>query len=90
MPQSPDVRKNSDRGISDFRISGQSLTKENCHNSRTSDDIYMKLEPVTKLNKRNKTSKKLDDDAMLENYDIIMIFPIYGHLGQSGSQILDA
>ena len=45
-------------GISDFRISGQSLIKGNCHNSRTSDDIDMKLGPVTKLDKRNKTTSK--------------------------------
>ena len=33
--------------------------KENCHNSGTSDDIDIKLGPVTKLDKRNKeTSKK--------------------------------
>ena len=58
--QSPDIGQNSDGGISDFRISGQSLVKVNCHNSRTSDDIGMKLKPVTKRDKRNKTmSKKL-------------------------------
>ena len=34
--------------------------KRNCHNSRTSDDIDMKLRPVTKPDKRNKKlSKKL-------------------------------
>ena len=43
---------------SDFRISGQSLMKENCHNSRISNDIDMKLGPVTKFNKRNKTTSK--------------------------------
>ena len=42
-PQSPDIRRNLDGGISDFRIYGQSLIKENRHNSRTSDDIDMKL-----------------------------------------------
>ena len=51
-----------------FRISGQSLIKENCHNCRISDDIDMTLGPVTKLDKRNKaTSKKFDDDAMSAN-----------------------
>ena len=34
------------------------LLKENCHNSRTSDDIDMKLGPVTILDKRNKTMLK--------------------------------
>ena len=46
-PQSPDIGQNSDGGISDFQISGQSLIKENCHNYRTSDNIDMKLGPVT-------------------------------------------
>ena len=37
----------------------------------------MKLGPVTKIDKRNKTtSKKIDDDVMWENRDIIAIFPI--------------
>ena len=58
MSQYPDIQKNSDGGISDFGISGQSLIKENCHNSRTNDDIDMKLGPVTKLEKRNKTTSK--------------------------------
>ena len=42
----------------------------------------MKLGPVTKPNKRNKTtSKKTDDDVMSENCDAIPIFPIYGEFG---------
>ena len=42
----------------------------------------MKLGPVTKLDKGNKTtSKKFDDDVMLENCDVIAIFPIYGQFG---------
>ena len=59
--QSPDIGQNSDEGISDFQISGQSLIKENCYNSRTSGGIDMKFGPVTKLDKRNKkkTSKKI-------------------------------
>ena len=73
--QSPDTGQNSDKDISDFRISAQSLIKENCHNSRTSDDIDMEFGPVTKLDKRNKaTSKKFDDDVMLENCDAIAVF----------------
>ena len=35
----------------DFWTSGQSLIIKNCCNSRTSDDIGMKLGPVTKLDK---------------------------------------
>ena len=42
----------------------------------------MKLGPVTKLDKRNKTtSKKFDDDVMLQNCDAIVIFSIYGQFG---------
>ena len=36
--------QNSDRDVSDFRISDQSLIKRNCHNSRTSDDTEMNRE----------------------------------------------
>ena len=65
-----------------FWISGQSLIKENCNNSRTSDDIDMKRGPVTKLDKRNKImSKKFDVDVMLEKCDIIGIFQIFGQFG---------
>ena len=80
--QSPDIVQNSDGGISNFRISGQSLINRNCHNSRTSDDIDMELGSVTKIDKRNKpTSKKFNDEVMTENYAIIAIFPIYGQFG---------
>ena len=42
----------------------------------------MKLGPVTKLDKRNKTaSKKFDDDAMSENCDVIVIFRVFGQFG---------
>ena len=66
-------------GISDFRLSGQSPTKENCYNSRASNGIDMKLGLVTKLDKRNTaTSDKIDDDLMSSNYDVMLIFLIYG------------
>ena len=79
FPQSPDIGQNSDGGISDFRISGQSLIKENCHNSRVRDDIDMKLGPVTKLEKRNKTTSKKFDVS--RNWDVIVIFRIFGQFG---------
>ena len=42
----------------------------------------MKLGSLTKLGKRNKiTSKEFDDDVILENCDVIAIFPIYGKFG---------
>ena len=55
---------------------------KHCHNSRTSNNIDMKLGPVTKLDKRNTaTSKKFDDVAMSANCDKIVIFSIYGGFG---------
>ena len=42
----------------------------------------MKLGPVTKLDKRNKTKpKKIDDDLISANCDVIVIFLIYGQFG---------
>ena len=42
----------------------------------------MKLGPVTKLGKRNKTaSKKFDDNIILENCDFIASFSIYREFG---------
>ena len=52
-PQSPDIGQKSDGVISDFWISSQSLIKQNCHNSRTGNDIDMELGPVTKIDNRN-------------------------------------
>ena len=75
MPQSSDIGQNSGGGVSNFWISGQYLIKENCHNSRISDDIDMKNGAVTKIYKRNKTtSKNFDDDVMSKNYGVIVIF----------------
>ena len=55
---------------------------ENCHNSRTNDDTDMKLGPITKLDKRNKTTpKKFDNDVILGNCDVIVIFTTYGQIG---------
>ena len=69
----------------------KSLIKENCHNSRTSNDIDMRLGPVTKLYKRNKkTPKYFDDDIMLENCVIIVFFIFMANLEQSRSRIQNA
>ena len=44
----------------------------------------MKLGPVAKLDKRNKTtSKKFGDDVMSVNCDVIVIFLIHGQFGVS-------
>ena len=88
--QSPDIGQNLNGGIFDFQVSSQSLINEISLNSRTSNDIDMKLGPVTKLEKRNLwTSKNFDDDVMSLTYDVIVTFPIYVQFGaeQSGSWI---
>ena len=42
----------------------------------------MKLGPVPKFCKKNKTtSKKTHDDVISVNYDVFVIFPIYVQLG---------
>ena len=42
----------------------------------------MKLRSVTKLDKRNKTmSKKINNDVISANCDVIVIFPIYSQFG---------
>ena len=65
--------------------------KENCHNSRTSNDIDMKFEPVTKLDKRNKQCQK---NLMITSYREIVtslsFFLFLANLEQSESQIPDA
>ena len=69
------------RGISDFWISGESFVKENCHNSKISDDINMKLGSVTELGKANKKLSKRYNDVVLANYNVIFIFTIYSQFG---------
>ena len=78
LPKSLDIGKKSDGGILDFRISGQFFINENCHNSIASHGIDMKLGPVTKGDKRNMaTPKKIKNDVILVNCDVIIFFPIY-------------
>ena len=55
--------------------------KVNCHNSRASDDTDMKLGPVTKRDKRNKTTSKNFDEVMSANCDVSVVFPISGQFG---------
>ena len=79
LPQSPDIGQNVDGGISDFRISAQSFIKENCRTFRTGNDIDMKIEPVTKLEKKNMaTSIKVNNDVISTNCVAIVVFRIYG------------
>ena len=51
----------------------------------------MKLGTVTKLDKKNMaTSKKFDDDVLLANYVVIVIFQFMAILEQIRSRISDA
>ena len=54
------------------------MKTENYHNSRTSDNIKMKLVTATKLDKGNKGLSKIGHDALSENREVIVVFPIYG------------
>ena len=73
--------------IQDSRLFIETI-KVNCHNSRTSHDIDMKLGPVTKQDNRNKkTSKNFDDDVMSGNCDVSIFFRLLEIWGKSGSLI---
>ena len=51
----------------------------------------MKLEPVTKLDKRNTATEIItDDDIMSSNYGALSFSQFMANLEQSGSRILDA
>ena len=88
--QCQDIGQNSDGGTSDFRISGQSLIKENGHNSRTSDDIDMNLGPLTKLDKRNETtSKRLTWTSCQKTVTSLLFFRFLANLEHSRGWIPD-
>ena len=53
----------SDGAIFNFQISGQILVNKNCHNSRTSNYIGMKLERVTRLDKKTAAGVRYDDGS---------------------------
>ena len=79
MLQSLDIGKNSDPGVSNFPIAGQSFVNENCRNSRTSHDIDIILKSVVTLDKRNAiTLKNFDNDAMSAGCDVILFCSING------------
>ena len=73
-----------DMGIFDFRFSGQSLIKVDSHNSRTSDDIDMKLRQVIKPDKRNKLTSEKSETLCKE---ILTPLSFMANLEQSGSHI---
>ena len=78
------------RRNSDFWIFGQSLIKENYHNSRTSDDIDMKHGPLTKIGKNKRTSKKMMMTSCQQMVTSLPFFQFIANLELYGSQILGA
>ena len=72
--------------FSNCRFLVKSLINKNCHNARTSNDIDIKLGPLTKLeNKNAMMSKKIDDDVISAIYDFIIIFQFIADLEKSGT-----
>ena len=62
-----------------MQISVQFFIRENCHNSRTSNDVDLKFGPVTKTDKKYTAKlKTFDNDVISKNFDAAIIFPIYG------------
>ena len=79
LPHSTGFGRHSYRGLSNFQISSLSSVNKNWHDTRISNDVNMKLGPMTKLGKRNTAmSKKIDDDDMSASYDVIDIVFFYG------------
>ena len=88
--QSPDTGQNSGGCISNFPISGHSLKKVNCHNFRITDDIDMKLGPVTKLERETKQSQEsLTITSCQQVVTSLSFFRFMANLEQSGSRISD-
>ena len=53
---------------------------ENCHNSRKSNDLDMKLGLVMKLDTTNMASlKKIDNDIMSANCNFFNLWPIWSN-----------
>ena len=78
FPESPDIGQNSGQSISAFWISVQFLINENSCSSRTSNDIDMKLEQQLNLTReRRQCQKKFNEDFVLVDFKIIVIFAIY-------------
>ena len=68
-----------------FRISCQSFINENCHNSKTGNDIDMNLGPVGKLNKIKMATSKISGGVTSFSF-----FQFMTNVEQSRSRIPDA
>ena len=65
-----------------LQLLDKSCRNKHVRNSRTSNYIDMKLGPVTKLDERNTSSKKFDDDLVSVSFSQLMV-----DLEQTGTQI---
>ena len=83
-------RKNSDEGISNFRICGQFFLNKNYHNFRTSHYIDMILWGVTNHDKSiTTTSQSLTMESFL-NFFYVVFFQFIASLQPPTIRILDA
>ena len=87
MFQSPEFGESPDGGIFDLRVPGQSLKKRNCHNSKCSDHIDMKLGPEEE---KQKKTKKLTMTSCQKVVTSLPFFQFTTDLKQFGSGIPDA
>lgn len=70
---------NSDGVFLIFGVLIKSSLNKNCHRWVTSNDIKMKLRPLSQIEKKNTMiSNKFDDEVMSVKYDVIITFPMNG------------
>ena len=62
-------------------------SSENCHNSKTRNNIDMKPRALFNLETRNAIKpKRFDDDIILANYNVILVVLIYCQFGINGPE----
>ena len=89
LPKSADIGQNSDKGIFDFHIPGQTPCKQKI--VIVNNNINMKLGTVTKFDKENTTmSKRLPVMLCYKIMNSFSFFQFMTNLEQSKSQIPDA
>ena len=89
LPKSADIGQNSDKGIFDFHIPGQTPCKQKV--VIVNNNINMKLGTVTKFDKENTTmSKRLPVMLCYKIMNSFSFFQFMTNLEQSKSQIPDA
>ena len=72
------LKKNSRRGYFQLPNFQPNSLHKNCINSRSSNDIGMRLGPVTKFDEKNTIASKKNYDSVSANYEATLIFSICG------------